>query len=343
MPPAGGTTTTTPPSTTGQQAAPSTDTTQAAQQNAPEAADTSEASAALGGTTIATGYIDPAKPMTQFRLRFDAAYDDNRPDRAEFFYAKCGCFANPALPPGVFDPKAPGPRLTETSVDYQDITAYLEVAASDRFSGFVEVPFRFLNPEQNENTSGIADMNAGFKFALVARDNQYFTFQFRTYIPTGDPGHGLGTDHVSLEPAFLYHQPLTCKLDLDAELRDWIPIGGTDFAGNVVRYRVGLSYRLIDGCHLRVQPVGEIVGWTVLDGKELAVSNPAGPLGVGLATQDATGDTIVNAKVGARFGFGPRDGDGLLSRSDLYLGYGRALTGEVWYKDIVRAEYRLRF
>jgi hypothetical protein len=31
--------------------------------------------------------------FTHFRLRFDAAFDNPIPDRAEFFYAKCGCFA----------------------------------------------------------------------------------------------------------------------------------------------------------------------------------------------------------------------------------------------------------
>ena len=57
----------------------------------------------------------------------------------------------------------------------------------------------------------------------------------------------------------------------------------------------------------------------------------------------ARGDTIVNAKLGVRAGFGDRCDTGWLSRSDLYVGYGRALTGEVWYKDIVRAEFRVRF
>jgi hypothetical protein len=32
----------------------------------------------------------------------------------------------------------------------------------------------------------------------------------------------------------------------------------------------------------------------------------------------------------------------MLSQSDIYIGYGRALTGDVWYKDILRAELRLR-
>ena len=44
------------------------------------------------------GYIDDAIVQTRLRLRFDAAYDNNRPDRAEFFYAKCGCFPRDWVP-----------------------------------------------------------------------------------------------------------------------------------------------------------------------------------------------------------------------------------------------------
>ena len=48
----------------------------------------------------------------------------------------------------------------------------------------------------------------------------------------------------------------------------------------------------------------------------------------------ASGDTIINAKLGVRAGG---------QRQDFYVGYGRALTGEQWYQDIVRFEYRLKF
>lgn len=293
-------------------------------QPVPEPTFQMEQAAATGGATIAlatsdTGYIDGAIPLTQFRLRFDAAYDDNRPDRAEFFYPKCGCFRMAG------DPNAPGPIKPETSVDYQDIRSYIEVALNHRISGFVELPVRFLNPEQNENTSGLGDMDIGFKAALVACPDRFVTFQLRTYIPTGDADRGLGTDHVSLEPALLLYQRLSDRLALEAELRDWIPIGGTDFAGNVIRYGVGASYDVYRSCHLRVAPVVEFVGWTVLDGKEFSPDN---------GTQDAAGDTILNAKIGARV-----SGE----HNSLYIGYGRALTGEVWYKDIFRLEYRLSF
>jgi hypothetical protein len=287
------------------------------------------ASAAGGGESVSLArsgiaYLDSAIPATVFRLRFDSAWDNNRPDRAEFFYAKCGCL-----------PGGPGPVLPETRVDYQDLRSYLEVALANRFSAFVEVPVRFLNPEQNANTAGLADINFGVKGALVYTDDTVLSFQFRTYVPTGDPDRGLGTDHVSLEPSLLLYRRLSERLNFEAQVGDWIPISGTDFAGNVIFYGVGLSYFVVDQCNFRIAPVAELFGWTVLDGK----SSPF-PENV---VVDASGDSILNAKFGVRFGFGSRSEPGMLSGSDLYVGYGRALTGDVWYKDMFRVEYRLRF
>ncbi len=303
---------------------------------------------ALSGSTVAMaapGYVDFAVPVSQFRLRYDAAYDDNRPDRAEFFYGKCGCFAAQGV-------RAPGPPLLETRVDYQEVRPYLEYALNNRFSAFIEAPIRFINPEQNANEAGFSNLLAGFKYAMVACPDQYLTFQFSVSTPTADVDRGLGNELTALEPGILYYRQLTDRLAWHAELRDWIPIGGTDFAGNILRYGSALSYVAASGCNWRVTPIGEMVGWTVLGGKELVVANPGVPngnadptLGVPAFTsvKDAAGDTIVNAKVGVRFGFGPLVGPANLSRSDLYIGYGRALTGTVWYKDILRVEYGWRF
>jgi hypothetical protein len=102
----------------------------------------------------------------------------------------------------------------------------------------------------------------------------------------------------------------------------------SDFAGQVLRYGVGLSFLAYESCRFQFAPITEVVGWTVLNGKEFT------PDGAGVV-KDAAGDTIVNAKFGTRVLFG--------DHSDLYLGYGRALTGTVWYKDIIRAEFRYRF
>ncbi|HMF10991.1 MAG TPA: hypothetical protein VKE94_01760, partial [Gemmataceae bacterium] len=82
--------------------------------------------------------------------------------------------------------------------------------------------------------------------------------------------------------------------------------------------------------HCTFTPVTEFVGWTVLDGKESVVP-PSGRAFV----HDAGGETIVNAKLGLRVEFG--------DRADLYTGYGRPLTGDRWYENILRVEFRLFF
>jgi hypothetical protein len=289
------------------------------------------------------GYIDDAIVGTRMRLRYDAAFGNNRPDRAEFFYAKCGCFREWGV-----DPNAPGPapslnntnRIIETNVDYQDVSLLFEYAFEPKFSGFIEAPFRFLDPEVNANTSGFADLQAGVKWALVATQCDYLTFQLRTYTPTGDPRRGLGTDHVSLEPALLYYGQVNDRMTLEAEFRDWIPMSSSsgagtgfneDFAGNILRYGVGLSYDVYHCAHCgkKVSPVVEVVGWTVLDG---LASGSIDGTGATAFVEDAAGDTIVNLKLGVRMASSAHD--------SFYVGYGRALTGDVWYQDIARLEYR---
>jgi hypothetical protein len=285
-----------------------------------------------------TTYIDSAIPQTMVRLRFSAFYDDNRPDRADFFYPKCGCFRNPGPNQDI---NAPGPPLLESRVDAQELATYLEFAPSERLSGFVEIPVRYINPEENANANGLSDVNFGFKYALLYDTDRVLTLQLRAFAPTGDAFKGLGTNNWNLEPAILLYKRLSDRLQLEAEVRDFIPIASADdFAGNVLRYGVGFSYLAYNSKRFRVSPVVEFVGWTVLNGKELVPQDVAAGLS---QTQDAAGDTIVNAKVGVRFGFGNLSEPGLLSRSDLAISYGRALTGEVWYKDIVRVEYRMRF
>jgi hypothetical protein len=276
--------------------------------------------AGLGGAVAVGpgGYIDPAVPATLFRLRFDAAYDDNRPDRAEFFYAKCGCTGAP---------DAKGPPKTEVKVDYQELRAYFELAPTERLSGFIEAPYRWINPVENDNANGFSDLNFGFKYAVVRTDNSVLTPYLRVVTPTGDPFKGLGQNNWRLEPGVLWQVGLMDRFTVFGQVFDSIPVSPeSDFAGQVLMYGVGVGYTLGRADGLRVQPLLEVVGWTVLSGKELTDA------GVVL---EASGDTIVNAKVGARVYFG--------GHSDLYLGYGRALTGDVWYKDIARVEYRYVF
>jgi len=301
------------------------------------------------------GYIDSAIVRSRVRLRFDANYGDTSPDKAEFIYPKCGCFANfPFLKRNgmlsVFDPRARGPQHPvgtrgvsqfsgDPRIDYQEVSTYLEYAPIRNFSGFIELPARFLNPTLVNNNYGFSDLNLGFKYAFVADPNAYYTFQFRTYAPTGAPNLGLGTGHVSLEPALLVFQRLTDRLYFSGEFRDWIPVGGSNFAGNVLRYGMGLTYNIVLTDHLRIAPVNEVVGWSILNGKEF-VQTTAEPLGV---VNTVGGQTIVNEKIGLRIGLGSYGqaggGSALNDRHSFYVGYGRALTGEHWYRDTFRLEY----
>jgi hypothetical protein len=297
---------------------------------------------AVGGNSFAAGsaYVESAIPLTQYRLRYDAADGDNRPDRADFFYPKCGCFR--FVPPALGgDPRAPGPGTGIASrVNYQELSNYVEVAPIPQFSVFADIPVRwvdifFTDPTlKNETHQGLSDIDFGFKYAMVYEPTQVFTFQFRTYSPTGASQQGLGRNNWNLEPALLYYRQLAPRLFLDAELRDFIPVASQDdFAGNVLRYGVSLSSLVYDRTTFRVTVPLEFVAWNVLTGKE---STPTG-------VKDAAGDTIVNVKIGVRFGFGETLGISYLNRADFYVGYGRALTGDVWYKDLARAELRIRF
>lgn len=278
---------------------------------------------APGGEMLAmfdssVGYIDSAIPASQLRARYDSAYKNNRPNRAEFFYAKGA-------------PTGPGLPLPETSVDYETLEAYLEYAFSSRFSGFFTAPARFLSPEVNTPEDGFGDLDTGFKYAFQRTADAVTTFQLRAFAPTGNPNRGLGTNHVSLEPALLMYRKLSDRIRYEGEFRYWVPIGGTDFAGDVIRYGAGLSYGERPPDKLWLTPVAEIVGWTVLSGKESATFFP----GATPVVMNAAGDTIVNAKAGVRVGCG--------ERANLYFGYGRALTGDVWYKNLYRLEFRLAF
>ena len=257
----------------------------------------------------AVSIIDSALPRNMLRLRLDLGYDDPQPTRAEYFMGKGG------LP------------LLETKINsYQEASAYAEFAPIEFFSLFLEAPFRWINPDVNNNSYGIGDMNFGFKLCTWNSDQFLATLQLRVYDPTAEHG-SLGTNHWTVEPALLgVWQPFT-NIMLEGELRYWAPVGGTDFAGDIVRYGLGLSVGQVSP-GLWFKPVLEGVAWTVLNGKSLVVTSPDSYL-----VQSAAGQTIINGYFGMRMGLG--------GGFDCYAGYGRCFTGNSWTRDFVRVELRL--
>jgi hypothetical protein len=288
----------------------------------------------------ATGYIDNAIIGSQIRFRFDSGFGVNAPDRAEFFYGKCGCFRS--LPPSnpAFDPNAPGPGndgQIETDLYFQELRLDGEYAVKDRLSVFAEIPARAIEPKVVSRAAGLSDIRAGFKGGIIATDDTALTAQLRAYVPTGDARQGLGTNHWSLEPELLYHQKIgDGAFSIAGQTGIWIPTGGSagvptassdKFSGSVFNYGFGGSYYLVDTPRIRIAPVIELVGWRVLGGFE-TLPLPTGPI-------KADGTNIVNVKIGTRIDSG---GPG-----SFYIGFGRAVTDAVWYQDIVRAEYRFAF
>jgi hypothetical protein len=286
------------------------------------------------------GYIEDAGIHSEFRIRFDAAWDDETPDRAEFFYAKCGCYANPAAGAN-FDPNTPGPGPgIPKDVNFQQLYFYGEYAPTPRISVFLQFPFRWLQPQSLPgappafpNSSGFGDMPIGIKFAPIASDRRHLTLQFKTILPSGNAHSGLGTNHATIEPSILYYERLSERLTIEAEFGDAHPLGSSaglpttsskGFAGDVLFYGAGPSYQFINDEQFRLAGVLEFVGWNIRNG---FVTGPANP--------STAGVNIVNAKVGPRMLFG--------SHHSFYAGYGIALTSAKWYREIFRTEYRYAF
>jgi hypothetical protein len=289
------------------------------------------------------GYIDDAIIESKVRVRFDAGFHDTVPDRAEFFYAKCGCYAP-------VDPNTPGPRPgSAKDLNFQQLNVWGEYAVNDRLSAFAYVPVRWIQPKAFiesslagqipfPDQSGFGDLRAGVKVGAVASDDQSLTVQGQFYFPTGDAGKGLGTDHASFEPALLYYQRVSDVVVLESQVGVWFPIGGSsafpgasdgDFSGNVFYYGIGSSFEIYKTDRVRFAPVIELVGWHVASGFQ-TIEGPAGEV----RTPSADGTNIVNLKFGARI---------TVDRGSFYVGYGHALTDATWYDDIVRFEYRFSF
>ena len=289
------------------------------------------------------GYIGDSSIGSRVRIRFDTNYSASRPDRAEFLYAKCGCFRSLAVKgPAAFDPDAPGPGPgVVTDLDFQQLYLRAEYAAHTRISVFGELPVRWVQPQafvpglgSFGNQAGFSDIRFGVKLGAVAGPERRVTLRLQISAPTGDALKGLGTHHWSVEPTLLYFEQVTDRFAIEGQLGEVIPTDGsagvpTDgpekFSGSVLYYGIGPSYEVFANTQLRIAPVVELVGWWVNGGFETAVGSHA----------ESSGTNIVNLKVGVRL-----TGS---DQSSIYLGYGHALTEATWYDNIIRVEYRTGF
>lgn len=254
-------------------------------------------------------FLDSALPRSLLRLRFDVNQYNRRPTRAEYLFPG-DAFAVP-----------------ETRVHTQELSTYVEYGLNEWFSTFMETPYKWVNPDQNDNVNGFGDFHFGAKFAGWNSATLLTAFQLRVGGHTSQhPQTGAG--HWSIEPALLANWRIAELFTLEGQVGYWFPIGGTDFAGEVFKYGVGLSYGGRSETAIQLMPVAEIVGWTVTGGRQVVASAP----GV-FAVESAAGDTVLNGCLGLRFTLG--------HNADIYTGYSRSFTGVPWYRDTIRVEFRL--
>lgn len=289
------------------------------------------------------GYVDDSSISTKVRVRFDSGYGMEAPDRAEFFYGKCGCYRNLPTNNPAYDPNAPGPGPgVASNLNFGELRILGEYAPSERLSFFAEVPFRFLRPDtfapgsgSFPSANGLSDLKFGGKVALISTSQRQLTAMLKIGTRTGDASQGLGTNHGTVEPSLLYEERPNERFAIEAELGDVIPTSGSagvptsgsdNFSSSVLYYGVGPSYELYRTPAFTVVPVVELVGWFAHSGFQ----TPASPANNAPATG---GWDIVNVKFGARVLL--RDG------SSIYVGYGHALTDDAWYRNILRLEYRM--
>ena len=285
------------------------------------------------------GYIDDSSISNSFRVRFDSGSDIKGADRAEFFYAKCGCYRD--LPPGnaAYDPNAPGPGPgVLTSADYTEFHVFGEYALNPRIAVLGNLPIRSLKPQSFVpgtgsfgDQSGLGDIRAGVKLGMATDASSQITLQVMAFMPTGESEKGLGTNHWSIDPAVLYNTDLGEHASLEAEFGTVLPTDGSagvptsspdKFSGKVIHYGVGPSVDVYNKGDARLAAVVELFGWHIVDGFST------------FENMEANGMNIVNLKLGGRMAFG---------KNSIYVGWGKALTDITWYDQILRFEYRYGF
>jgi hypothetical protein len=251
------------------------------------------------------------------RFRWDYGNDLTQPDRSEYFWAAIG---------------KKGPPRPETNLSYHELRMYQEVA-TQRFSFFIDVPYRNLHGEVNGGAGGFGDLVIGTKSLLLDSELLQFSFQFATTVPTGVPGRGTGVGHVSLDPSFLWAIKLYPDTYWQGQLGYVIPISGTvvngsNFAGSVLHFHNTLN-------HVLCRPLAdtalvgslESVGYTFTSGR---FTDPA--TGVALSANDQT-----------YFSVGPSLRLCVCDKLDVGFGVQFSLSRNHFADQLYRTEFRYRF
>jgi len=267
---------------------------------------------------LAPFMIDTTQPTSNLRFRIDAGYDEQAPDRADYFWAQEG---------------GRGPKLPEKSLNYQDVYAAWEVAASKALSVTTEVPIRLVAPFANPDTAGLGDVSITTKTVLLTGNEWQITQLFRTFLPTDTPSHGTGNGHVSLEPGMLFRYKWDEETYFHGEVEYWIPLGDNPvYGGEILTYGFGISHLLYENDTFAAIPTLEFVATTVFNGAQTQF--PTGLI------QPVDTMTIVNVHPGLRF---VRDGGGDLGLVEYGVSGGFPITPNRWFAAYLLLECKFAF
>jgi hypothetical protein len=212
-------------------------------------------------------------------------------------------------------------------LDYHDLSLYQE-AATERASFFVEIPYRLVEPTLLPSHAGFADMNLGTKALWLDTDLLQITFQFRTYLPIGNFGKGIGNGHVSLEPSILTTLRLAHATYLQGQLAEWIPLGGDpQFSGSLLHYHLSLNQVLY-----RLTPDSPLIGTVEFNGWSFQGGDYSDPY---FGPRRASGFSYFSLGPGLRWAFA--------QQYDIGLGTAFALTDPHFASSLYRLEFRIRF
>ncbi len=214
----------------------------------------------------ASMFADYAKTRTVTRFRYDLMQNMTFPDRNEYFFKQQS--------KSLFSKKSP--FASNPSARVQQIYMYQE-AAGPSGSLFVEYPYLQVNPLYSPTQAGFGDIRFGTKSVLYDVEMLRVTFQFKTYMPTGNAANFLGTGHVSLEPSILTSLKLGPETYFQGQFGQWIPLGGTkNVAGGLFFWYMSLNQVLT-----YVTPSSPLIGMLEMNGWSFENGGYSNPLKAG--------------------------------------------------------------
>lgn len=255
--------------------------------------------------------LDTTQPLQQLRFRGDFGFGIDFPDRSEYFWA------SPVRGPGY-----------RGAIDYREFAFMFEIGG-DSLSVQTEFPLRGFSPEFDSGHGSAGDIRITQKLRLVDGDDIQVSQMLRVHTPSGNVGIGGGTGHASMEPGVLGRYRWSDWTYLHAELKYWLPMGGTPpFAGDVLTYGFGISSVWYESLTAAVIPTLELSSINFLTGQK---TGPAGPLPV-------SRDNTAALHPGVRFAWDPGGDSGPI---ELAVSSGFAISRDRHYDSLLRLELRL--